>query len=108
LLEVRKNSTVVPAAAIQRGPQGTYVFVAKPDHTADIKPVTISFIQENVATIASGLSPGDIVITDGQDKLQDGSPIQLRAPATQPNQPTTTSGSSNRSGQQPASGNPAR
>jgi len=78
LLEVRKNSTVVPAAAIQRGPQGTYVFAAKPDHTAEIKPVTISFIQDNLATIATGIAPGDVVITDGQDKLQEGSEIQVR------------------------------
>ncbi|HUK89106.1 MAG TPA: efflux RND transporter periplasmic adaptor subunit, partial [Blastocatellia bacterium] len=43
LLEVRHNSTVIPAAAIQRGPQGTYVFVVKPDKTVDIHPVTIAF-----------------------------------------------------------------
>ncbi len=91
LLEVRKNSTVIPAAAIQRGPQGTYVFVAKPDHTAEIKPVTISFIQENMANIATGVAPGDIVITDGQDKLQDGSQIQVRTPAAPPTQPQTAS-----------------
>ena len=40
LLEVRKNSTVVPAAAVQRGPQGTYVYVVKPDNTADMRKVT--------------------------------------------------------------------
>jgi membrane fusion protein, multidrug efflux system len=78
LLDIRKNSTVVPAAAIQRGPQGTYVFVAKPDHTADIRPVTIAFTQENMADIASGIAPGDVVIVDGQDKLQDGSEIEVR------------------------------
>ena len=108
LLEIRKNSTVIPAAAIQRGPQGTYVFVAKPDHTADIKPVTISFIQENIANIASGIAPGDIVITDGQDKLQEGSPIQLRAPATPASQPVAPSGSATRPAQRPVSGSPTK
>jgi len=96
LLEIRKNSTVIPAAAIQRGPQGTYVFVAKPDHTTEIKPVTIAFIQDNLANIASGVAPGDVVITDGQDKLQEGSPIQVRtsaAPANQTPQPAATSNS---------------
>ncbi len=78
LLDVRKNSTVIPAAAIQRGPQGTYVFVAKPDNTADIRPVTIAFIQDNLANIASGLSPAELVVTDGQDKLQNGSKIEVR------------------------------
>lgn len=78
LLEVRKDSTVIPAAAIQRGPQGTYVFVAKADNTADIRPVTVAFTQDNLANIASGLSPSEVVITDGQDKLQAGSKIEVR------------------------------
>ncbi len=47
LLETRANSTVIPAAAVQRGPQGPYVFVVKPDSTVDIHPVTIAFTQEN-------------------------------------------------------------
>jgi membrane fusion protein, multidrug efflux system len=89
LLEIRKNSTVIPAAAIQRGPQGTYVYVAKPDHTAEIRPVTIAFTQNNMSNIASGVAPGDEVITDGQDKLQEGSQIQIRAPAAPANQPQT-------------------
>jgi len=79
LLEVRKNSTVVPAAAIQRGPQGTYVFVAKPDKSVEIRPVTVAFTQQNLANIATGLSPGEVVVTDGQDKLQGGSKIDPRA-----------------------------
>jgi multidrug efflux system membrane fusion protein len=86
LLEVRKNSTVIPAAAIQRGPQGTYVFVAKSDNTVDIRPVTVAFTQDNSSNIASGLSPSEVVVTDGQDKLQEGSKIEVRAPAPAVNQ----------------------
>jgi len=78
LLEVRKDSTVIPAAAIQRGPQGTYVFVAKTDNTVDIRPVTVAFTQDNLANIASGVSPAEVVVTDGQDKLQAGSKIEVR------------------------------
>jgi membrane fusion protein, multidrug efflux system len=101
LLEIRKNSTVIPSAAIQRGPQGTYVFVTKPDNTVDIRPVTVAFIQENMANIASGVAPGDVVVTDGQDKLQEGSKVEIRQPAapinqqqtagTQPSSPAATS-----------------
>ena len=87
MLEIRKNSTVIPAAAIQRGPQGTYVFVTKPDNTVDIRPVTVSFTQENVSVIASGVAPGDVVVTDGQDKLQEGSKVETRAPAAPIQQP---------------------
>jgi membrane fusion protein, multidrug efflux system len=99
LLEVRKDSTVIPAAAIQRGPQGTYVFVAKADNTADIRPVTVAFTQDNLANIASGLSPSEVVVTDGQDKLQAGSRIEVRQskpsgtpPPQQPTPSATPSG----------------
>ena len=81
LLEVRKNSTVVPAAAIQRGPQGTYVFTVKPDKTAEMRPVTVALTQGNFAGISSGLTPGETVVTDGQDKLLPGSHVEPRAGA---------------------------
>lgn len=92
LLEVRHNSTVIPAAAIQRGPQGTYVFVVKPDKTVDIHPVTIAFTQENLTNIASGIVPNDIVVTDGQDKLQEGSRIEMRTAAPPINEQTQAPG----------------
>jgi len=86
LLETRKNNTVVPTAAIQRGPQGTYVFGVKADKTAEMRPVTVSFSDGNYAAISQGVSPGDMVVTDGQDKLQSGTHVEIRtgAPGTAP------------------------
>jgi len=78
LLEVRKNSLVVPAAAIQRGPQGTYVYTVKPDKTAEMRKVAIGLSEGNLTTLASGLQPGEMVVTDGQDKLQPGSKVEIR------------------------------
>jgi membrane fusion protein, multidrug efflux system len=78
LLEVRKNSLVVPAAAIQRGPQGTYVYTLKPDKTAEMRKVAIGLSEGNLTTVASGLQPGEMVVTDGQDKLQPGSKVEIR------------------------------
>lgn len=78
LLEVKKNTLVVPAAAIQRGPQGTYVYTVKPDKTADMRKVTIGFTEGNLTTLASGLQAGETVVTDGQDKLQQGSKVEIR------------------------------
>lgn len=92
LLEVRKNSTVVPAAAIQRGPQGTYVFAVKPDKTAEIRNVTVSLTQGNLAAITSGLQPGETVVTDGQDKLQAGSHVEPRTPPSPTPKPTQAAG----------------
>ncbi len=79
LLEVRKNNTVVPTAAIQRGPQGTYVFAVKPDKTAEMRPVTLAFTEGNFSSITQGLTPGETVVVDGQDKLQPGSHVEIRS-----------------------------
>ena len=78
LLEVRKNNIVVPAAAVQRGPQGTYVFAVKQDKTAEIRPVTVAFSEGNFSAISKGLDQGDLVVTDGQDKLQSGTHVEIR------------------------------
>ena len=83
LLEVRKNNTVVPSAAIQRGPQGTYVFVVKPDKTAEMRNVTASISQGNFTAITQGLQSGETVVTDGQDKLQPGTKVEIRGGAGQ-------------------------
>jgi multidrug efflux system membrane fusion protein len=69
---------VVPSAAIQRGPQGTYVFTVKPDKTAEMRNVAASISQGNLTAISQGLQPGDVVVTDGQDKLQPGTKVEIR------------------------------
>jgi multidrug efflux system membrane fusion protein len=78
LLETRKNSTVLPTAAILRGPQGAFVYAVKPDKTVEARAVEISLTQGNTTVVTSGLNPGDTVVTDGQDKLQTGSKIEAR------------------------------
>jgi multidrug efflux system membrane fusion protein len=87
LLNIRKNSTTIPAAAIQRGPQGTYVFGVKSDNTVEVRAVTVAFTQDNVSVVASGVSPNDVVVTDGQDKLQEGSKIETRPAVPSVNKP---------------------
>jgi multidrug efflux system membrane fusion protein len=79
LLEIRKNSIVIPSAAILRGPQGTYVFAVKPDKTVEVRTVTVALTQNNAAVIANGVATGDVVVVDGQDKLQAGSKVEPRA-----------------------------
>ncbi len=103
LLETRKNSTVLPTAAILRGPQGTFVYAVKPDKTVEARTVAISLTQGNIAIIASGLNPGDTVVTDGQDKLQTGSTIE---PRNSSNPGNSTGGQSSGSAGKP-SGTPA-
>jgi membrane fusion protein, multidrug efflux system len=78
LLDIRKNSTVVPTGAILRGPQGTFVYAVKPDNTVEARTVTVALAQGDKTAIASGLNPGDTVVIDGQDKLDSGSKIEPR------------------------------
>jgi len=87
LLEVRKNNIVVPSAAVQRGPQGTYVFAVKPDKTAEMRPVTVAFSEGNLSAITKGITAGDVVVTDGQDKLQPGTHVEIRSGGGQQRQP---------------------
>jgi membrane fusion protein, multidrug efflux system len=79
LLETQKKSTVLPSAAILRGPQGTFVYLVKPDNTVEARTVTIAIAQGNTTAVISGVKPGDTVVTDGQDKLQSGSKIEPRS-----------------------------
>ncbi len=78
LLDVQKNSIVIPSAAVQRGPQGTFVYVVKADKTVEARPVTVALTQANQSAIANGLQAGDAVVTDGQDKLQNGAKVEPR------------------------------
>lgn len=75
LLETHKDSIVIPSVAVQTGPQGSYVFTVKPDKTVAVNQVKVSFTQNNIASIASGVALGDVVVVDGQDKLQSGSKV---------------------------------
>ena len=76
LLETRKNATVIPSAAVQQGPQGSYVYVVKPDKTVEARNLNPSLTEGNLTQIASGISPDEVVVTDGQDKLQTGTHVE--------------------------------
>ncbi len=97
LLDVRKNSTVVPSVAVQRGPSGTFVYVMKADKSVEARPVTVALAQSNQSAIATGLQPGDMVVIDGQDKLQNGAKVEPRNP-----EPGNRGGNSNASQTAPA------
>jgi membrane fusion protein, multidrug efflux system len=79
LLETRKNSTVLPTAAILRGPQGAFVYLVKADKTVEARIVTLALTQGTTTAVSGGIKPGDTVVTDGQDKLQTGSSIEPRS-----------------------------
>ena len=78
LLDLEKAAVIVPAVAIQRGPQGTFVYVVKGEQTAEARPVVLGIAEGNDVSIERGLSSGEMVVVDGMDKLQDGSKVETR------------------------------
>jgi multidrug efflux system membrane fusion protein len=78
LVDVQRDATVIPSPAIQRGPQGTFVYVVKADRTATVRTITIGQVQTGEASIKSGLSPGELVVVDGAERLREGTRIDLR------------------------------
>jgi membrane fusion protein, multidrug efflux system len=77
LIEKLHNQVVVPAAAVQRGSEGSYVFVVKPDHTVAMRTVTLGPQQDDRVAIAKGLNPGETVVTDGADRLREGGEVTI-------------------------------
>jgi membrane fusion protein, multidrug efflux system len=76
LLDVKHDSTLVPAVAIQRGTQGTFVYVVRADHTAEVRPVRVDVTEGDDASIATGVSPGELVVVDGADGLRAGIKVE--------------------------------
>jgi multidrug efflux system membrane fusion protein len=82
LLRTERGATVAPAAAVQRGAQGNYVFVVKPDSTVEMRPVAVDLTVGDWITVSRGLAVGERVVTDGQDRLQAGMKVQVRQGGT--------------------------
>ncbi len=76
-LGVQKGATVVPSAAVQEGQQGSYVFVIKPDDTAELRKVTLGPVDDSLAVV-DGVTPGEQVVTDGQLRLAPGTAVERR------------------------------
>jgi len=77
-LTVRKDALVIPAVAVQRGPQGTFVYVASDDGRAAMRPVTVERIEGESAIVAKGLTAGEKVVSEGQNQLRPGARVQPR------------------------------
>ena len=76
LLETRKDAITVAGSAVQQGQNGTYVYVVKPDQTAELRSVRVAQISDGQALIDQGLKSGEVVVVDGQYRLKEGSRVQ--------------------------------
>jgi multidrug efflux system membrane fusion protein len=97
LTDVKKNATIIPVAAVQRGDQGTFVYRVNPsDNTAEVVPVTVGVTEGTIASVDSGISANDLVVTDGQDRLRPGARVDPRTdtrPTDATNPPSAAQGS---------------
>ena len=81
-LGIKKGALVIPAAAVQRGPQGTFVYVVTEDGKAQVKQVQVDTIEGADALIAKGIDAGDKVVTEGQNQLRPDARVTVRQPNT--------------------------
>ncbi len=74
------NAVVVPQQTIQNGPDGSYVFVVRADHTAEQRAVAVARVVAGEAVVAQGLAAGETVVLDGQSRVEDKTPLAVAAP----------------------------
>lgn len=102
------GADLVPNAAIQRGAPGTFVYVVKPDDTVAAQPVTLGPGDNQRIAVTKGLQPGQLVVTDGADRLKDGAKVRLAEnPPPGGAQPAAEPGGAQPAANQPAADQPA-
>ena len=88
LIDTLQNVVVVPTAAVQRGPNGTFIYVIDEQNTAHMRPIEVLRQDENQAVVKSGVEPPDRVVTTGFARLTDGAKVSVgsenNAPAASP------------------------
>lgn len=75
--ETRQGATLVPAAAVQRGAQGSFVYVVDAESKVALKPVTVGPMQGDTVAIEKGVAVGEQLVVDGADKLRDGGRVEV-------------------------------
>jgi multidrug efflux system membrane fusion protein len=76
-LDTLHDAVIVPAAAVQRGSQGMFVYVVQLDQTVAMRTVKLGPADGQRQSIAEGVKPGEMVVTDGTDRLRPGSQVQV-------------------------------
>ena len=82
VIDTVKNGVIVPAATVQMGPTGPFVYLIKPDNTVEARPVTVTQVEGGTALIGKGLAVGDQVVASGQAGLSPG--VQVAVQQGQP------------------------
>ena len=89
VLTMMKDAVLIPSAAPQIGQQGSFVYVVKPDSTAELRPVTLGQRQGDLIVVANGVAAGEKVITAGQNMVMPGGKVAVANATTMPAQNQT-------------------
>jgi membrane fusion protein, multidrug efflux system len=92
LVDTLQHQTVIPMSAVQRGADGTFVFVVSPNKVANQRSVKLGVQDGDQVAVLDGLKPGDTVVVDGADRLRDGADVDI--PAKTPQKIQAPSGAS--------------
>jgi multidrug efflux system membrane fusion protein len=108
LMDTLRDVTVIPSAAVQRSPKGPFVYLVKEDQTVTVRWVKLGPGEGDNVSIEEGITPGDLIVIEGAEKLKEGSKVEVQKPVTN----SSTQGSSTSppgSGSSPqGSGSPAQ
>jgi membrane fusion protein, multidrug efflux system len=88
MLEVIPSGVTVPVAAVQTGLNGSFTYVVQPNSTVELRPLTLTLAENNVALMGSGLKVGEEVVPAGQFELRPGAKVQVSQALAQKNPPT--------------------
>ena len=92
LLDTLKDVVRVPARAVQRGAPGSYVYLVDAQNTVAVHPIKLGDQDGDFFAVVSGLSAGDVVVTDGADRLRDGAKVSIPSPSATPAAPAAPTG----------------
>jgi multidrug efflux system membrane fusion protein len=82
LIATRKNAVTIPALALQRGPEGYYLWVVKPDETVEQRPIGAQTVSDDIVIVSKGLNAGETVVVEGQSRLDVGARVAVRSRQT--------------------------
>jgi multidrug efflux system membrane fusion protein len=85
------NAIIVPSQAVQTGQNGQFVYIVKPDLTAEERPITTGITYQGETVVQSGLKAGETVVTDGQLRLEPGTKVNIKSAISSTNAPGTAS-----------------
>jgi multidrug efflux system membrane fusion protein len=87
LITTYKDAVTIPPVAVQRGPDGFYVWVIKPDNTVEQRPIDARIVNDDIAVAAKGLGVNERVVVNGQSRLDAGSRVTIKPSPTAPGEP---------------------